>query len=169
LKTSGKKKSRVRLSSDPPIPQSPGQRVMSVVSSPSRYLKRQIRPGGMKSSIFSLIVLCLGAGTLSMPYVFYSNGFLFGMFLLIFGASMSFYTGWLIVICCERLNANRYEDIAMYTYGKRASFITSICMLACLIGFVAAYIVLFKNLMPYTLSLLINKELPSIIDNSFWG
>ena len=123
-------------------PPSPMQRALSVVSSPGRYIKQQIRPGGMKSSIFSLIILCLGAGTLSMPYVFYANGFLFGTVLLITGAFLSFYTGWLVVQCCEKLNASRYEDIAMRTYGRKASVMTSICMLLCLIGFVAAYIVL---------------------------
>lgn len=43
----------------------------------------------------------------------------------------------------------------MGTYGKKASIITSACMLACLIGFVMSYIVLFKDLMPYTLSKLV--------------
>lgn len=96
----------------------------------------------MKSSIFSLIILCLGAGTLAIPYVFFANGIVFGTFLLITGASLSLYTGWLVVICCHRLNATRYEDIALATYGKKASVLTSICMLACLIGFVVSYIVL---------------------------
>ena len=113
-------------------------------------MKKQIRPGGVKSSVFSLIILCLGAGTLSIPYVFY--------------------TGWLVVICCHRLNASRYEEIAMSTYGKKASMITSACMLACLIGFVMSYIVLFKELMPYTISHL-NKgrPLPEIIGTGTIG
>jgi amino acid permease len=98
----------------------------------------------MKASIFSLIILCLGAGTLTIPYVFYSNGIFFGLVLLAFGAVASIYTGWLIVLCCHKLNASRYEDIAMATYGKKASRITSFCMLACLIGFVVSYIVLVR-------------------------
>ena len=118
--------------------------MLYVASSPVRYMKKQIRPGGIKSSIFSLIILCLGAGTLSIPYVFYENGIVFGSFLLLLGGVLSIYTGWLVVICCHRLNASRYEDIAMGTYGKKASYLTSICMLACLIGFVMSYIVLVR-------------------------
>jgi len=34
----------------------------------------------------------------------------------------------------------------MATYGKKASIITSACMLACLIGFVMSYIVLVSRL-----------------------
>jgi len=116
--------------------------MLYVAASPARYIKKQIRPGGIKSSIFSLIILCLGAGTLSIPYVFYANGIVFGTILLVSGAAMSLYTGWLVVICCHRLNASRYEDIALATYGKKASVLTSICMLACLIGFIVSYIVL---------------------------
>jgi amino acid permease len=127
-------------------------------------MKKQIRPGGVKSSIFSLIILCLGAGTLSIPYVFYANGIVFGTFLLLMGGLLSIYTGWLVVICCHRLNASRYEEIAMGTYGKKASIITSTCMLACLIGFVMSYIVLFKELMPYTIQRLKGSDpLPDII------
>jgi amino acid permease len=109
-------------------------------------MKQQIRPGGIKSSIFSLIILCLGAGTLSIPYVFYTNGLVFGTVLLFLGGILSIYTGWLVVLCCDKLNATRYEDIAMATYGKKASIITSACMLACLIGFVMSYIVLVSRL-----------------------
>jgi amino acid permease len=120
--------------------------------------------------VFSLIILCLGAGTLSIPYVFYTNGIVFGTFLLLVGALLSIYTGWLVVLCCHRLNASRYEEIAMGTYGKKASMITSACMLACLIGFVMSYIVLFKELMPYTISHL-NKgrPLPEIIGTGTIG
>lgn len=99
----------------------------------------------MASSIFALITMCLGAGTLSIPYVFYANGILFGTMLLIFGACLSLYTGWLNVTCCSRLRARRYEEIAEATYGGKASFITSLCLLACLMGFIVSYIVLVRD------------------------
>ena len=49
------------------------------------------------------------------------------------------------MLCCHKLNASRYEDIAMGTYGKKASIITSVCMFACLVGFVMSYIVLVRR------------------------
>lgn len=58
------------------------------------------RSGGMGSSIFALIIICLGAGTLSIPYVFYANGILIGTFLVIFGGCLSLYTGFLVVLSC---------------------------------------------------------------------
>ncbi|CDW73263.1 UNKNOWN [Stylonychia lemnae] len=153
-------------------PQSPGQRLLYVAASPARYIKKQIRPGGIKSSIFSLIILCLGAGTLGMPYVFYKNGIVFGIVMLLVGTCLSMYTGWLVVICCHRLNASRYEDIALATYGKKASILTSICMLALgkIILYQRAY-QQFKELLPYTLTKLVGPDhtLPDIISNTFLG
>lgn len=116
--------------------------MLYLVGSPVRYVKQKIRPGGIKSSIFSLIIICLGSGTLTIPYVFYANGLVIGSLLLILGAVVSFYTGWLIVLCCEKINASSYEEIALSTFGPRMKKITSFCMLACLIGFGVSYIVL---------------------------
>lgn len=70
------------------------------------------------------------------------------MFLIFFGASISVYTGWLIVKCAEYCNATRYEDIAMQLYGKGMSRFTSVMILFTMMGFVVAYIVLLKTLLP---------------------
>ena len=71
-----------------------------------------------------------------------------GVFLIFFGASISVYTGWLIVKCAEYCNATRYEDIAMQLYGKSMSRFTSVMILFTMMGFVVAYIVLLKTLLP---------------------
>jgi amino acid permease len=54
-----------------------------------------------------------------MPYAFYANGIVFGTLLLIFGAILSAYPGWLIILCCEKTKATRYEDIALSVYGLK--------------------------------------------------
>ena len=68
--------------------------------------------------------MCVGAGTLSMPYAFYALGIVYGTLLLIFGAALSAYAGWLILLCCEKTNATRYEDIALATCGPKMMRIT---------------------------------------------
>lgn len=115
-------------------------------------LNKIFQAGSTLSSVFSLIIICLGAGTLSIPYVFYENGVILGSVLLISGGLLSIYTGYLIVVCCDRLQVYTYEEMAKITYGLKASFITSMCMLACLLGFVVSYIVLvILFLDPYSL------------------
>jgi amino acid permease len=55
----------------------------------------------------------LGSGTLTFPYIFYENGIYMAILLILFGSSISVYTGWLVIKCAEYCNAARYEDIAM--------------------------------------------------------
>ena len=100
------------------------------------------REGTIKSSIFSIVILCLGSGTLTFPYIFYANGLYIGLGLILFGASISVFSGWLIVQCAEELGARRYEDIALKLYGRKMATFTSVMMLLTMLGFVIAYIVL---------------------------
>ena len=106
-----------------------------------------IREGTIPSSVFSLVILCLGSGTLTFPYIFYANGMILGVLLIIFGAAISIYTGWLIVQCAEQLRARRYEDIALKLYGRRMAIFTSIMMLLTMLGFVIAYVVLVSQML----------------------
>ena len=69
-----------------------------------------------------------------------------GVLLIVFGAGISVYAGWLIVECAEMCEAKRYEDIALRLYGRRMATFTSIMMLLTMLGFVIAYIVLVSHL-----------------------
>ena len=103
------------------------------------------REGTIPSSIFSLVILCLGSGTLTFPYIFYANGLYLGFGLIIFGAAVSVYTGWLIIKCADQCGAKRYEDIALKVCGRRMATFTSVMILLTMLGFVIAYIVLVSN------------------------
>jgi amino acid permease len=119
--------------------------------------------------VFALVVLCLGSGTLTFPYIFYVNGPLLAIGIIAFGAAVSTYTGYLITICAEKCNARRYEDIALKTYGRRCATFTSIMMLLTMMGFVIAYMVLLKTLLPSTLHTLMKKDIPRWIDDNAAG
>ena len=69
--------------------------------------------------------------------------------MIVLGAAISVYTGWLIVKCADICGANRYEDIALHVFGRGMATFTSIMMLATMLGFVIAYIVLVSNLLCY--------------------
>ena len=97
---------------------SPGKRILRVAGSPGRFVKAQLREGSIKASIFSLVIICLGAGTLTIPNVYYLNGYYLGTFLIVLGASISAFTGYLIAYCCHKTRSTCYEEVAMATYGK---------------------------------------------------
>jgi amino acid permease len=62
----------------------------------------------------------LGAGTITIPYVFYELGFVLGSLAIIFGGSISLFAGWMLTHCSEATNGACYEEIAMASFGKRA-------------------------------------------------
>jgi amino acid permease len=128
-----------------------------------------MRPGSVTSSIFTIVILCLGSGTLTIPYVVYANGLYVGAALVLLGAGLSYYSGMLIAECAEHFGARRYEDIAMKVYGRKVAWFTSFMMLITMLGFAVAYIVLLKELLPLTLDQLIQRKLPTIISTSSTG
>ena len=64
---------------------------------PAQYVARKFRAGGVKGSIFTLMSAILGAGILTLPYAVYANGLILGPILIIIGALLSYYTGYLLV------------------------------------------------------------------------
>ena len=73
-----------------------GKIAKRILLSPVRLIGRQVRPGSVNSSVFSLVIICLGAGTTMAPCIFYSNGPILGSFLILLLAFISYYTGYLI-------------------------------------------------------------------------
>lgn len=107
-----------------------------------------MRSGGTLVSIFSLIAITLGSGTLSFPYGVMMNGYILGPIIIVLGALLSYYTGMLIVKSSERTGRTRYEDIAFAIYGKRMAIVVSYLNLLCLIGFTFSNIVYIKKAVP---------------------
>ena len=86
----------------------------------------------------------MGSGTVSVPYVFYANGVILGLALLLLSAALSCYTGWLITYCAQETGGNSFEEIAMKLYGKKGMVLTSVCNLVCNVGFLISNLILFK-------------------------
>ena len=61
------------------------------------FITNQIKPGSMRASILAMIAATLGAGTLTAPFLFAKTGALFGTFLVVMGALISYYSGMLLV------------------------------------------------------------------------
>ena len=112
--------------------------------------------------------MCLGSGTVTIPYVFYANGLVLSTVLVALGALVSYYTGYLIAYCAAMTGGQNFEEIAFKLYGEKGMRIVSFCNIAANIGFTINYAVLFKTSMPQTLTQL-GVSLPSWLDASFLG
>ena len=86
-----------------------------------------VEPGNINSSVFSLIIICMGAGTITIPYIFYENGVFFGGILLLFGGSLSIFSGFLIASAADATGGKSYEEIAYILYGSKGLKIVSLC------------------------------------------
>ena len=123
----------------------------------------------MPNSTFCLIVMCLGSGTVTIPYIFYANGIILSTVLICIGGILSYYTGYLIAYCAEKTGGKSFEEIAFKLYGEKGKRIVSFCNICCCLGFLIAYAVLFKTSMPKTLQKLGFTNLPIWLDDGFKG
>ena len=85
--------------------------------------------------------------------------------MLLFGAGLSVYTGYLIAYCAEKTGGTCYEEIASKLYGPKVMRFTSFCNVLCNGGFLIGYAVLLKNLLPYTLEQF-SDNIPHFIGNN---
>jgi amino acid permease len=113
--------------------------------------------------------MCLGSGTVTIPYIFYSNGIILSTVLICIGGILSYYTGYLIAYCAEKTGGKSFEEIAFKLYGEKGKRIVSFCNICCCLGFLIAYAVLFKTSMPKTLQKLGFTNLPTWLDDGFKG
>ena len=129
-----------------------------------------MRPGSVNSSVFSLVIICLGAGTTMAPSIFYYNGPILASILILLLAFISFYTGYLIAYCAAITGGRSFEEIAFRLYGKKGLQFTSFCNILCNVGFCIGYLCLFKTTMPSLLIDLFGKDnIPSALDDSDSG
>ena len=76
-----------------------------------------VEPGSVSASVFALIIISMGAGTITIPFIYYENGIVFGSLLILFGGSLSLFTGFLIAYAAEVTGGHNYEEIAFKIYG----------------------------------------------------
>lgn len=124
---------------------SPGQKAIHYLGSPVRFVKSTVDPGTVNQSTFSLVIICMGAGTITMPYVFFKNGVIFGTILLLISATLSLYTGYLITYCSNKTGGSSFEIIALRVYGEKGMRIISFCNILCNVGFLISYLTLVST------------------------
>lgn len=117
--------------------------------------------GSVNSAAINLLMACMGAGTVTMPYIVTRIGILPAFALIIFGAALAHYCSMLLVKCCGNLASGSsltdalpprecasYEDFAEKAWGKRWRKVTAVTNILCLLGIAATYISFAKSLIP---------------------
>ena len=105
-----------------------------------------------------MVAATVGSGNITLAYAIMKNGYILGPLIVALGAMLSYYTSMLLVKSADFTGKVRYEDIALQLYGPRASKITSVLCLLCLIGFSFSFIVYIKTALPIIVELYTSDE-----------
>ena len=100
-----------------------------------------LTPGSMRGSIFALMQTALGAGILSLPYVFKTSGVLVGTTLLIISCYLSYVTMKILVKAAFRTGKNNYAEIVHEILGAKAGFIIDLTFCLSVFGVATLYFI----------------------------
>ena len=149
-------------------PMTSTQKLLYLLSSPSRYVQKKLKAGGLAGSIFTILASTVGAGILSLPYVMSLAGLYQGIIIFILGMIVSLYSCQLLVLAAEKTGKLTYESIGAELYGPKMRKFAEVNMIFNNYGTVIGYIVLLKDLVPNSLNLLGVND--SVLNSSYlWG
>ncbi|TDH65873.1 hypothetical protein CCR75_001315 [Bremia lactucae] len=98
------------------------------------------------SATFNLVSTIIGGGVLSLPYAFDKCGLVVAFFLMVFAASASTFSLYVIVSCSRRGRAASYEEVVRKALGERAGHITVLLLVLLTFLTLVAYTILTKDL-----------------------
>lgn len=106
-----------------------------------------------RGSIFTLTASAVGAGILALPYVLKNSGIVLGLFVLLLGAVLNYFSLWMLVFCGAKLAANSraipsYTAMCSAMYGRKmTAFLDSMLCLYCF-GCLLGYIIVISKCIP---------------------
>lgn len=119
----------------------------SLLRPPDDPLEDERRPGGIKSSIYTLVSTMMGGGVLSLPYAMQQAGLVLGPLLLVLICFASRLSLWLVLTAGCSLRAGSYEEMVALTLGKRSATAVTIILLLLLWFVIVAYSILLGDLL----------------------
>ena len=79
----------------------------------------KLGPGSLRGSILNMCNTAIGAGVLSLPFAFSRNGLLVGLFLVMVGASASFFSLKMLVDLGDKYKIYNYSSLAERAGGPK--------------------------------------------------
>lgn len=108
-------------------------------------------PGSVRGSIFALCSAAIGAGVLSLPYVFKLNGWGFGILFLIIGAVSGDYSNRILAYRACEFNERSYYKLLVKAAGDKMGRFMTIASILYLFGTVIGYAIIMISLIKYSL------------------
>ena len=104
--------------------------------------------GGYISSTMNMTAYIMGAGTVTIPFIFSLAGILNGTIMILLGALVTLYASNLLVKCTQITGLMSYEDFAIVAFrSKRIKDLVSLSIIISILGFIIIYITFAKTIL----------------------
>lgn len=105
-------------------------------------------PGGSSSlqSVLNMLKICIGTGTLALPYAISEGGLLTGTVGMACIALWNYYASVRLDNLREWTGKNTYANIVEAIYGKKCRIFVNVCTISTLLGVCVVYSITFASL-----------------------
>lgn len=111
-----------------------------------------IGPGSIRGSIFTLCNAAIGAGVLSLPYVFALCGYVVGVFYIFLGAFASMWANRILAYYALKHGKKNYNDLISLAWGKFGANWLLYCIQIYVFGTLCSYQIILNSLFAYSLT-----------------
>lgn len=108
----------------------------------------QLKKGALRGAIFSLVASAIGAGCLTLPLVFESQGIILAVFLLAFSIFLSYYSLISIASAEDKYKKYNYAALTEIVLGKNWRYILEISLILFVFGTIIAYQIMIGFIIP---------------------
>ena len=103
--------------------------------------------GGYISSTMNMTAYIMGAGTVTIPFIFSLTGIVNGTIMILIGALVTLYASVLLVKCTQITGLMSYEEFAIVAFkSERIKDLVSLSIIISILGFIIIYITFAKTI-----------------------
>lgn len=135
----------------------------------------KIEPGSMRGSIFNLVILAIGIGSLSLPQQVSNLGVLLWLILMIITAILTNWTIGVLIKAARERNLTNYSQTVEEYLGKKWSILYDINMIIYIFGMLVSYQIIGYQMIGAIIYNSFSSQRNSYINleefykNSFWN
>jgi len=131
---------------------------------PYLLIKKHMEPGSLKTSIFTLVVAIVGAGTLSIPYAFRKTGLLVAFLMLTLCGLAAFFSLHCLVTSSRFISEEAsYRSLALKSMGVRGAQFAQVCLLLNVFGTAISYLVAAASILELVFDVIFKHGTPTLL------
>lgn len=104
----------------------------------------QVEPGSIRGSVFSLSILCIGLGCLSIPQRVYQMSIVVTIFVIILAGVAAIISLRMIISAAKLKGLSKYSDVITEYCGKKWSITSDIVIIIMVLGVMIMYQIIGK-------------------------